>query len=129
MSAPTYYLAASSASPTKARECMADLEALGLTCLYDWTRLDEPLDRWPTVAADELDAVGNADVFVMLAPPVSPVSQGACSELGARLMSRKPAHVVGYAGFFTHHRLVVRHETWREFLQAVKALGYGPVTT
>jgi hypothetical protein len=125
VSAPTFYLAASSALPLAAESAMRALEAQGWENAYDWTALDAPREQWPRVARDEIDAAGNADLFVVLATE-TPL-RGALVELGARLYSRKVAHVVGVfgVGFFDHHPNVVSHDSWEDFLPRAKCLHVG----
>lgn len=125
MSGPTFYLAASSALPLAARDAMRALEAQGWTNAYDWTALDAPSEEWPGIARDEIDAAGNADLFVLFTNTAFS-ARGALVELGARLYSRKVAHVVGAGvGFFEHHPNVVQHDSWEEFLPRAKCLRVG----
>jgi hypothetical protein len=123
VSAPTFYLAASSLECHRARHCMDALQAQGWENSIDWTGLSAPACIWPAVARDEIDAVGNVDLFVVLADTV-PI-RGALVELGARLYSRKVAHVIGDVGFFTNHPNVIQHDSWEEFLPRAKCLRVG----
>ena len=114
----SYYLAALSRTPeavARAKQCMADLAALGLTNSYDWTtNLLDPQEKWGDLAVIDLARACSATVFVMLASPETP---GGMCELGARLALGGVADVVGGEHLFFHHPRVVRHATWSAFLE------------
>lgn len=112
----SFYLAAASSNVEEAKARIAELTALGWTCLYDWTPLDEPESRWPGVAKAEIRAVVNASVFVALAP----VAAGVGFEIGVRLATWGVAHLVGpWVCPFAHHSHVIRHESWEAFVGAL----------
>ena len=137
MSARTFYLAAASENVSLARERIAELEALGMTCLCDWTGLDAPESAWPRVSQEEIDAVLDADMFVAC----SPVSPGVAFEVGVRVTGGYltedededgdgdgdgdevgDAHLVGeWLCPFARGSRVIHHATWPEFLSWLKA--------
>lgn len=122
MSLRTSYLAAASVRSVEARVAMLDVEALGYRNLQDWTAaLNAPQSEYPRLAEEDVAAARDADLFVLLAEPMS---YGAMLELGARLGAGKRAHVVGTLGhFFSFHPLVVKHPTWPSFVQAAAREG------
>ena len=113
-----FYLAANS-SPEwvqVAQQRIVELEALGWTCAFDWTRVVHEPDRlWTRLADRDVRAVSRCDVFVLLADTETP---GGMCELGVRLgvRPRKRAYVVGGKHFFFHHRQVIRCKDWATFL-------------
>lgn len=124
MSGRTFYLAAASSNVEEAKARIAELCALGWTCLYDWTPLDKPECQWATVAGDEIDACLDADLFVALAP----ISPGSAFEVGVRITGDLiaggdeggVAHLVGpWVCPFAHDSRVIRHESWEAFLSTV----------
>lgn len=115
----TFYLAALSRTPeavARAKQCMADLEAHGFVNIYDWTvNLADPVEKWPDLAANDLERACSATIFVMLASPETP---GGMCELGARLANGGTADVVGGEHLFFHHPNVNRWGTWSAFLES-----------
>lgn len=119
MSARTFYLAASSDMQTEAFAAMCAMTTAGLINLMDWTdELDAPKERWPLLASCDTFAAISADVFVMLAEPVSP---GAMWEAGARVGTGSHVHLVGDPShLFMRHPLVIVHDDWSAFLAALR---------
>lgn len=119
MSPRTFYLAASSERPAEVRIAMRDIEALGYRNLQDWTAaLGAPPSDYPRLADEDIDAARDADLFVLLAEPMS---HGAFVELGARLGAGKRAHVLSQAitrHFFTYSDKCVIHRTWSSVVDA-----------
>lgn len=116
----TFYLAASSRNREGAALAIAELEALGLRCVMDWTGcLDAPEEEWPALAQRDVHAARSADVFVHLEPPPS---YGAWLELGVRLGAGRRAHVVSAVTdhVFMRHPLVEHHGGWPAFVSVVR---------
>jgi nucleoside 2-deoxyribosyltransferase len=110
-----FYLATSFTQKTRADRVADALIAGGLTQTFRWTSFREAGDGYAigpegkvplyAVAAAELRAIADADVFIMLAP----AGIGTHVELGAALALNKPVIIVGehwdaFSPFYHHPR-------------------------
>lgn len=114
----TCYLAAASSSPGVASLAMRSLEEAGLSIAYDWSAMSEPVERWHSVAIQEVGAAHECDVFVALAP----ITAGVALEIGVRLGAGRTAHLVGdWLHLFGAHPGIRRHASWEFFLAWVES--------